>query len=118
MNMDNTKIMGKDINTLLTIKDNTLSGRISFFCVIGIIFLVYVLYNIAVVIWMIRKEELLLNYRKEIHRSHKEKERIKEPSLEVTVEENERNIIRSLPNKKDIEKARENLVRFHKKKHL
>ena len=116
--MDNTKIMGTDVSTLLNIKDNTLSGRISFFCIVCIIFLVYVLYNIAVVIWTIRKEELLLNFRNEIRRKHKKKERRKNAPLEVPVEENERNIIRSLPTDKDIEKAREDLVRFHKKKHL
>ena len=116
--MDNTKIMGKDISTLLTIKDSTSSGRVSFFFVICIIFLVYVLYNIAVVIWTARKEKLFIKLRSEIYREHKKKERRKQAPIDIPTEDNEINIVRSLPNEKDIENAMVTIERFHKKKHL
>lgn len=113
--MDN-KIMGQDIDTLLTIEDKSADGRIGFFVVICIILLAYVLYNMAIVHWSIKKEKLLIKYRNEYRKTNKEKLRKHAPS-EVPIED-ERNIIRSMPGDDDIEKAMANLSRFHRKKYL
>lgn len=116
--MDNAKIMGQDIDTLLTIKDKSTDGRISFFIVICIIVMAYILYNIAVILWSSRKEALLIKYRSEIYKTFKKKEQRKHAPSEVPMENEERNKVRSLPKNEDIEKAMVNLSRFHRKKYL
>ena len=112
------QIMGQDVNSLLTIKDNSVNGRISFFTVIIIMLICYVLYHMAVIIWSVKKAELLAEYKSELYKMAR-KSNVKENAPLTRISEPRKiNDIPSKPKDKDVEDAMKSLHKFHKKKYL
>ena len=111
-------IMGQNINSLLTIKDHTTGGRISFFMVIVILLLCYVFYNLAVIIWTIKKTALLVEYKSELFKMARKSEVKENAPLTRISEPRKINELPSKPKDKDVEDAMKTLHKFHKKKYL
>ena len=115
-------IMGQDKSTLLTIRNDMVSGRISFFTVVGIIVLCFILYNMAVIIWSVKKSELLMQYKQELYKRKKQLESgnidVKKEHAPETEHLRKLNEVRSQPKDQEVIDAIEHLHKFKRRKYL
>ena len=113
------QIMGKDISELLTIKNGMREGRIQFFTLICILLVCALLYELAIIIWSVKKTQTLMDLKQELykkHRSRGKKNNLHAPAKHKnTVELKEKS---SMPMDSDIEDAMGKLNDFHRKGYL
>ena len=121
-------IMGQSKENLLTITDKSTQGKISFFIVIGIIFLCYAAYNLVLMLWSQKKIDTLVQYKQELYRAYKkattkiEKKEIKKDlnktNTPLNINNEEIREKSSNPTEKDISDAMDTLEYFRRKKYL